>query len=122
LSDKCVVGNAFGDSGGDMFGLFRSKEDSAAAAEILEIIAWDQADKETINTSRLKLHELTNCVSKRAMQSVDAFLTNIKFPGMLSDWNEGRHKMTRKLHVKTDESISYIALVRDAGEHVHLLF
>lgn len=125
LSDRFVVGNAFDDCD-VMFGLFRSKEDANAAAEILEITAWDKAEKQTIITNRLKFHELTNLrdgTNKHAAQSIEDFSAIINCPRMLDDWHEvDGQKLTRKLHVEIDKSTSYTALVKDAGEQIQRFF
>jgi hypothetical protein len=129
LSDRFVVGNGFDDDGDDdfMFGLFRSKEDADTAAEIVAIIAWDKADKQTIVLNRLKLFELARLSdgdNNDAVQRIDKFLISVNSPRVFNERHGEASKTTktRKSLSANDESTSYTALVKDAGECIKILF
>jgi hypothetical protein len=110
-----VVGNCFSDDSAT-FGLFRTTNDAATAADILMSVVWDKADRRCINSNRFQLHLLANSgFHEQASQKITTFYGVINLPE-LNNWEFNSVIEKKKVfdHL-TDQSNSYTSLVKDAG-------
>jgi hypothetical protein len=99
--------------------LFRTTEDADRASHILESVAWDKADKDTVNSRKgelISLSQLDTFSDEETSVEVSSFLAKNSILMALGGKTEtSTAKKAQSSSLKVDASDSYVSLVKEAG-------